>query len=145
MTPITVNPHALAILDALQPLEARAQPIAVGDGKAPRSPDGRIVAPCAVLHFRPGGEMFSSVGCSDTDATIPFQVTCVGQTAEQARIVNDEVAKLLDGAALTVAGRAIFRVRRPRGVIGGSPERDEEVTPPLFYLPAYYSLMSTAA
>lgn len=144
-TPIALNPHAIAILDRLEPLKARTVPIAVGDGAAPGSHDGAIVAPCAVLHFRPGGEMFSSVGCSNTDATIPFQITCVGITAEQARIVHDAVADLLEGASLTVAGREIFRVRRPRGVLGGPPERDDDVTPPLFYIPAYYSLISASA
>jgi hypothetical protein len=142
---ITVNPHAAAILTAMGSLEALDQPIQVGDGVAPQSTDGRVVAPCAVLHMRPGGEMFSSMGCADTDATLPFQVTCVGKTAAQARIVADKVAEALDGATLTVSGREIFRVRRPRGPIGGAPERDDDVTPPLFYIPAYYSLMTAAA
>lgn len=142
---VALNPHATAILDTLAPLEAREVPIQVGDGVAPRSATGSVVAPCAVLHFRPGGETFSSVGCTDTDATIPFQITCVGATAAQARIVNDAVADLLEGATLTVAGREVFRVRRPRGVIGGAPERDDEVTPPLFYIPTYYSLISVSA
>lgn len=142
---ITLNPHALAILGALAPLEELTQPIRVGDGVAPLSTDGEVVAPCAILHLRPGGETFSSVGCTDQDATIPFQVTCVGRTAEQARIVADKVAEELDGATLTVSGRAIFRVRRPRGPVGGPPERDDTLTPPLFYVPAYYSLMSVSA
>ncbi len=142
---ITINPHAAAILTALAPLEELTPPTKVGDGVAPKSSTGAIVAPCAVLHMRPGGEMFSSVGCTDTDATISFQVTCVGKTAEQARIVADQVASELDGATLTVAGREVFRVRRPRGVVGGNPERDDDVTPPLFYIPAYYQLMSVSA
>lgn len=142
---ITVNPHALAILTALEPLESRTVPIKVGDGVAPLSTDGDVVAPCVVLHFRTGGEMFSSVGCADTDAVIPFQTTCVGLTAEQARIVADAVAGELDGASLTVTGREVYRVRRPRGVIGGSPERDDEVTPPLFYIPVLWQLLTAAA
>lgn len=142
---ITINPHALAILTALAPLESLSPPTKVGDGIAPKSGDGSVVAPCAVLHMRPGGEMFSSLGCTDTDATIPFQVTCVGKTAAQARIVADQVAAALDGASLTVTGREVFRVRRPRGVVGGNPERDDDVNPPLFYIPAYYQLMSVSA
>lgn len=144
-TTIDVNPHALAILAAMAPLESRTVPIKVGDGVAPLSTDGEIVAPCAVLHLRTGGEMFSSIGCVDTDAVIPFQVTCVGQTAEQARIVVDAVAGELDGASLTVSGRAVYRVRRPRGVIGGAPERDDEVNPPLFYVPVLWQLLTAAA
>lgn len=145
MTTITVNPHAKALLVALSSLEALSPAIRVGDGVAPQSTDGKVVAPCAVLHMRTGGEMFGSIGCADSDATLPFQVTCIGKTAEQARIVADKVAGALDGATLTVTGRAIYRVRRPRGPIGGAPERDDEVTPPLFYIPAYYSLMTCSA
>lgn len=145
---ITTNTHALAILTALEPLESLSQPILVGDGVAPLADpddDNTVLAPCAVLHLRPGGEMFGSLGCDDKDATLPFQITCVGRTAAQARIVADKVAEYLDGATLTVSGRTIYRVRRPRGPLGGAPERDDDVTPPLFYVPAYYSLMTCAA
>lgn len=141
---LTLNPHALAILTALAPLEALTQPIRVGDGKAPLSTDEKVVAPCAVLHFRPGGEMFESVGCMAEDAAVRFQVTCVGRTAAQARIVADEVAEALEGATLTVSGRAVYRVRRTSPV-GGAPERDDDVSPPLFYIPALYSLMTASA
>lgn len=142
---LTVNPHALAILTALAPLESLAQPIRVGDGVAPLSTDGKIVAPCAVLHLRPGGVMFDSVGCMATDGVLPFQITCVGLTAAQARIVADKVAGYLEGANLTVSGRAVYRVRRRTGPVGGAPERDDDVDPPLFYVPVQYQLLTASA
>lgn len=141
---LTINPHAAAILTALEPLETLDQPIRVGDGVAPKSTDGAFVAPSAVLHFRPGGQMIDSVGCMGTDGIVPFQITCVGQTAEQARIVADFVATYLEGADLTVTGRAIYRVRR-RSPVGGAPERDDDVSPPLFYIPVQYQLLTASA
>lgn len=140
---LATNPHAAAILDALAPLEGLSQPIGVGDGVAPLSGDG-VLAPCAVLHLRPGGQWFDSVGAYATDGIMPFQITCVGITAAQARIVADKVATYLEGADLDVDSRAVYRVRRRSGP-SGTAERDDTLTPPLFYLTVQYQLLSAAA
>lgn len=142
MTFIEVDPHAEAILEVLRTATMPdGAPVKVGDGIAPKSTDGKVVAPCAILHMRPGGFVSGSVGRTNTDAMFRFKVTCVGKTAREARVVADCVGAYIEGAVVTVDGREVVRIGRPPDV-GPilNPERDDDVTPPLFYVPVDYRL-----
>lgn len=101
----------------------------------------RIVAPAIVLYLRTGGQTFGSVGCTDTDAELSFQITCIGLNADQAFAVADAAHTALVASPLAVADRAIWRLRRT--FFGPSAERDETISPPLYYVTPEYRMWST--
>lgn len=141
---ITENPHALAVIDRLETVTMASQPLAVGDAVAPRSGDRNVVAPCAVLYTLEGGSLLSSIGCLDTDGTIPFQVTSVGRTASEARTVADKAQAALTASDLTVPGRWAYI--RPRSS-SSRVDRDDSLAPapPLFYVVSYFNLLTFQA
>lgn len=129
------NPHALAIIASLQ-----AAGLTVGDGVAPKSSDGKIVAPCVVLHMIPGGEIDGTAAAPDEWADGRFQLTAVGRVAAQARDYADQATQALIDNPITVTGRSVQRVRpiEPWGRV----ERDDAVSPPLFYSTRRHGLWS---
>lgn len=143
MSFIEVDPHAEAILEVLRTATMpNGDPVPIGDGVAPKSgTPGTVVAPCAVLHLRPGGWTSGSLGKTQSDMYLRFQVTCVGKTAREARVVADCVGAYIEGATTTIDGRETVKIGRPPGA-GPilNPERDDDVRPPLFYVPVEYRL-----
>lgn len=130
-------PHRNALLAALQPLAVRPTgPIAIGEGGAPApAPKSGLYA---VLYVGQGRRSPGSLADDRTTLSLPFQVTSVGPTAEQALWVADRVAEAL-APVLAVDGRATWRVEEQ----GGPPvQRDDGVTPPVYYLPVQYRLQS---
>ncbi|MFD5675615.1 hypothetical protein [Streptomyces sp. NPDC127040] len=129
-----IKPHVDAIHAALV-----AAGLAVGDGVAPAAiPSTGIYA---VLYCDPGQSLTESLADERTDFVLGFQVTVVGPTPEKVRWASQRVRAGLHGA-LTVAGRRPWRPEEQ----GGPPiQRDEDVSPPLWYLPIQYELKSTAA
>lgn len=132
--PPDVQPHVDAVLAALA-----GAGLTVGDGGAPATvPSSRRYA---VVYPDPGQVLTESLADSRTDLALWFQVTCVGPTAEQARWVANKVRSVLF-SPLSVSGRALWRAEE----LGGPPvQRDDDVTPPLFYQPVQYRLRSTTA
>lgn len=126
-------PHAKAILERLNTTD-----LVVGDHKAPKSPDGAVVAPCVVLYLRPGGQQSGALDQPEQDAWLPFQLTCVGKMAAQAMWVADVAHTALTSSPLAVTGRSVARLRRT--VFGSSAQRDDDTSPPLFYVPVEYRL-----
>ncbi|WP_431999330.1 hypothetical protein [Streptomyces sioyaensis] len=128
-----LGPHLEAVVGALE-----GAGLAVGQGGAP-SPmpaSKRYVA----LYMDPGTVGRESLADRRTDLALLFQVTCVGPTAEQCLWVAQQVRRALFGP-LMVAGRATWRPEE----LGGPPvARDDDVSPPLFFLPVQYRLQSTA-
>lgn len=145
MTGLPENPHALALLARMATVTFGTPPasLKVGDAVAPKSGDGQVVAPSAVLFGREGGSLIGSLGCIDTDGELPFQVTSIGRTASEARAVSDKVRVALTGAELLVLYRWIPWVRRRNG--GSRVERDDDLSPPLFYVVTQYVLLSISA
>lgn len=130
-------PHRNALLAALQPLADRPTgPIVIGEGAAPAVlPAGGLYA---VLYVSPGLRSPASLADDRTSLSLPFQVTSVAPSAERALWVADRVAEVL-APRLTVDGRTTWRVVE----LGGPPvQRDDGVTPPLWYVPVQYRLMS---
>lgn len=110
--------------------------VGLGGAPTPVPSSGRY----AVLYFAPGQSMAESLADARTDFDGVFQVTCVGPTEEQCLWVADKVRKALF-APLTVAGRVVWRPEE----LGGPPvQRDDDVSPPLFYVPVQYRLQSTS-
>jgi len=129
-----VLPHRNAVLAVLQ-----ASGLAVGEGGAPATvPASQMYA---VLYMDPGRSLRESL--ADVRSTFQglFQVTCVGPTVEKALWVADKVRAALYGP-LSVGGRATWRPEE----LGGPPvQRDDDVTPPLYFVPVQYRLMSIPA
>jgi hypothetical protein len=128
-----VKPHLDAITSALV-----AAGLVVGDGIAPDSiPASGIYV---VLYADPGQSVRESLADARTDFMLGFQLTCVGPTAEKARWAAQR-ARMALHAPLTVAGRTAWRPEE----LGGPPvQRDDDVSPPLFFLPVQYTLQSTS-
>lgn len=129
--------YQLAVLDALAPLDALS-PLAVpvGDHVAPLSLTGDVVAPCAVLYLLPGGTWDDSIGCVGEDGRLPFQVTCVGETAQQAIWVADQVTGMLT-PNVEVDGEDHLCRRQDPSV---AADRDPDL-PHLFYAPVLFRLL----
>lgn len=131
--PPDIKPHMDAIEAALT-----GAGLAVGPGGAPTPvpANGRYAA----LYFDPGQVSSESLADVRTDFTLLFQVTCVGPTRDQCLWVAGKVRTALF-VRLTVAGRSAWR---PEELGGPFVLRDDDVTPPVYYLPVQYRLKSTA-
>lgn len=129
MIPPQVLPHVDAVEAALV-----AAGLTVYVGGAPlASTDGY-----AVLYPEPGQAVRESLADARTDFSGLVQVTCIGKTAEQALWVADKVRAAL-AAPLSVEGRVSWRPED----LGGPPlARDDDVTPPLYFVPVQYRLQS---
>lgn len=128
-------PDIKPLLDAVQAALTGAG-LAVGLGGAPAP----VPTKYAALYFDPGQVLTESLADLRTDLQLMFQVTCVGPTQEQCLWVAAKVRSALFGR-LTVAGRSVWR---PEELGGPFVLRDDDVTPPVFYLPVQYRLKSTA-
>lgn len=128
-----IKPHTDAVMSALT-----GAGLAVGDGGAPASvpANGIYVA----LYFDPGQSLPESLADQRTDFALSFQVTAVGPTAEKCRWATQRTRAALH-APLAVAGRTAWRTEE----LGGPPiQRDDDVSPPLYYLPVQFRLQSTS-
>lgn len=126
-----IKPHMDAVLAAL-----RSAGLTVGEGGKPAGTATRY----AVVYFDPGRSLTESLGDQRTDFVLSFQVTCVGPNQTECLWVAQRTRQALHGP-LTVAGRSAWRPIED----GGPPvQRDDDVSPPLYFLPVQYRLQSTA-
>lgn len=96
----------------------------------------------AVLYPDPGTSVRESLADERTDFDTTVQITCVGSDVVRALWVADRVRKALATTQLTVDGRICW----PPEDLGGPPvQRDDDVTPPLFFVPVQYRIRSTPA
>ena len=134
MSAPTVLPHRDAVVAALEDAN-----IAVGKGGAPSPiPTDRMYA---AVYASPGESQSESLADRRTDFQTIVQVTCVGPDEERCLWLADKVRGALWGP-LAVAGRVAFRAEE----MGGPPvQRDDDVTPPLFYTPIQFMIRSLAS
>ncbi|MGW1102710.1 hypothetical protein [Streptomyces sp. NPDC002540] len=133
MTTPTVLPHVDAVQAALT-----GAGLTVYLGGTPTSSGWVPPDKFAVLYPEPGQSGRASLADDRTDFTATFQVTCVGGSVERALWVADKVRHALTGP-LTVAGRAAWR---PEDQGGPPVQRDDDVTPPLWFVPVQYRIQS---
>lgn len=95
----------------------------------------------AVLHPEPGEAVRESLADVRSDFMATFQVTCVGASLERALWVADKTRAALS-VPLTVAGRAVWR---PEDLGGPPVQRDDDTTPPSFFVPVQYRIKSIPA
>lgn len=95
---------------------------------------------CIVISL-PGGIFDGPLGCPDNDASLIWQVTCVGVNRPQCESIVDRVNDALIGQPLNVTGRFIARVWAD--MAGGGVRRDDTVQPPVFIATPRYRVEST--
>lgn len=133
MTVPRTLPHVDAVRTALE-----AAALTVFLGVAP--PDS--ARPYVALHVDPGSPEPSSLTGEHDQAAIVVQTTCVADTVEQALWLADRVLGALLDRVLEVDGRAGWR---PEVYSSGPPvQRDDDVTPNLFYLTPQFTVRSSA-
>jgi hypothetical protein len=137
---VTTTPDVLPEMDAVQAaLETAGLTVYVGG--APTAAGWSPPAQYTVLYPDPGTAVRESLADDRTDLATLMQVTCVGATVERALWVAGRVRAALS-APLVVDGRACWR---PEDLGGPPVQRDDDVTPPVFFVPVQYQLRSTPA
>jgi hypothetical protein len=89
------------------------------------------------------GEDLGTLGTPSDDASLTWQVTCVGATRAQCEWVVDNTHSLLieQQADLVIPGRFVMRVWAD--MAGGGARRDDEVQHPVFIATPRYRVEST--
>lgn len=135
MTVVQRAPETLAVLALLR------GELVVGDAARPEnwaSSSGgyAVLYPLSVPTDGPVSDPYA-------DAESEYQVTAVGVTRAQAQIVADKARTLMLTAPLTIPDRVLMQPVEwsdSRGV-----ERDDDVSPPLFYAIDRYMIRTTPA
>jgi hypothetical protein len=139
--PTPTAPEVLPHLDAVQAALEAVTGLTVYVGGAPESSGWVRPDRYAVLYPEPGMAVRESLADDRTDFEAAFQVTCVGSDPVRALWVADRTRKALD-IPLAVEGRSCW----PPEDLGGPPlARDDDVTPPVWYVPVQYRIRSTPA
>lgn len=99
--------------------------------------------PYAIVYPLAGGEFDGPLGCPDNDASLTWQVTCVGSTRKQCEWGADKVLAALIGARLAVAGRYLPRLYAD--MAQGGARRDDTVQPPVYIATPRFRAYSTPA
>ncbi|MFF2954333.1 hypothetical protein ACFVVU_23685 [Kitasatospora sp. NPDC057965] len=127
-------PHVLAAQAAIE-----ATGLTVYLGGAP--PGTALPKTYVVLYPSPGIEAAASLANDRTDLDLPLQATAVATTPEGAIGTAGRVRRAF-AAGLVVDGRVCWRPE-PNG--GPPLARDDDVTPPRWYLPVQYLIHSASA
>ena len=93
-------------------------PSPIGDSEQPET------FPNVTLYAIPGGFTSGTLGDTDGDLEMPFQITCVSRRRDQAQLLQHAVRNEMLNQTLTVTGRSLLRVNleSPSGV-----ERDDRL------------------
>ncbi|MGW1134558.1 hypothetical protein [Streptomyces griseoluteus] len=138
--PAPIAPEVLPHVDAVQAaLEAAELTVYVGG--APTSAGWTAPDRYVVLYPEPGTAVRESLADERTDFETTMTVTCVGSDWERVLWVADRVRRAFN-APLAVAGRSC---KRPEDRGGPPLQRDNDVNPPVFFLPVQYWIGSTPA
>lgn len=116
-------------------LEATHITTAVSEAPAAAEP------PFVVVHPSAGLEVAENLKSPVGDLVVDFQLTCVGESAEQALWCSDKARAAINRVIPTVSGRVCWPIwadEQPQPV-----RRDDAVNPPLFVATSRWSLRST--
>ncbi|WP_055525319.1 hypothetical protein [Streptomyces graminilatus] len=133
-------PDVLAHMDAVK-AALEAVDLTVYVGGAPTTAGWSPPDKFAVLYPDPGMAVRESLADARTDFDSTMQVTCVGGDPERALWVTGRVRAALS-VPLAVAGRVCWA---PEDLGGPPVARDDDVTPPLYFIPVQYRVMSIPA
>lgn len=123
-TPVDRAPHTDAILGVLETAGYR-----IGDGQAPE--DNTL--PYAVLYPLVASTN-GTLDNPDEDLAYECQISLVGKTRPQVENLADEIRDTIMNTPLVIAGRSVFRIQPVYGAV----RPDDDVQPPLFFIPDRY-------
>lgn len=128
----TTRIHTDAVIAALE-----AAGLVVGDAEAVDATRVPLEPPYAVVYPMPG-RLGGTMADPERDGQVVYQVTSVGVSRSEAEWVRDKAREvLLPG--LVVAGRRIVRVKVE---MVGEVARDDDVSPPRFFIPERFRFWS---
>lgn len=148
-----LNPHTSALLEVLNTPKVKTfdagapdldtTPGVVGGWGWQGTPGESRFRPYRVLYPIIGGVFDGTLGAPSDDASLIYQVTCVGRDRPQCEAIVDDTNSLLveQGADLVVPGRFIMRLWCD--MAGGGARRDDTVQPPVFIGTPRYRVEST--
>jgi len=147
MTIASQRTHSNAVKAALV-AAFTATPVVVCDAVVPKdgvgwpgTPGQSIFVPYVVLY--PLGSRFDGpLGANAyDDADFTYQITCVGESREQAEGITDVVNTTFIGQTLTVSGRTVTHIVADNAA--AHVRRDDSVQPPVFMSTPRYAIYST--
>lgn len=132
VTVVQTDAHTLAVIAGLQTI---GRPV----GDAVRPPGGE---PPYMFVTPFGGTRAGPVDDPDADASLTWQITCVGRDRTGAEWLADQAAEVMQTFPFAISGRAVVR----RESLSDQPTQvDRDVTPPLFYSTPIWRLTTTPA
>lgn len=114
----------------------------VGAGFEVPSDTTSTFTPYVVVHTGIVSGIDGPVSDPYADTVAEYQLTCIGVTADQARVVSDLAKDAMLAQSLSITGRHLQLVE---WTTGRPTERDDSVTPPLFYAIDIYSVSTSPA
>lgn len=137
-------PTAVAHFDAAKLLLTNALPasIVLFDGDVPKTSQQMY----AVLYPDPGTRDRSALPATSDMFTMTVQVTCIGLSARQARVVIDAVCTALVDQRPVVSGRTCWPVTQQEGtppVVRDDDDRDPTTGQPRYYYTPRFRVAST--
>lgn len=137
-------PTATAHTDAVKTLLTASLPadITMFDGNVPKT----SLQMYAVLYPDPGNRDRSALPATSDAFAMTVQVTCVGLSARQARVVIDAVCTALVDQRPVVAGRTCWPITQQEGtppVVRDDDDRDPTTGQPRFYYTPRFRVAST--
>jgi hypothetical protein len=118
----------------------------VGDALKPASagwqgaPGESEFVPYMIVWALPG-QFNGTIGDPQDDAELSYQVTCVGETREQAEWVADKAIDALVGQTITVTGRSVMQYIELGDT--GTTRRDDDVKPSVFIATPRFDVYTT--
>ena len=100
-----------------------------------------LETPYVVLYPNPGDSVAESLKSPIGDMQIGFQLTCVGESVEQALWCHDKARAAVDHVTPTVSGRTCWPIWSDEQ--SQPVRRDDSINPPLFVAISRWSLRST--
>lgn len=113
----------------------------VGDGQKPTDDDGRPY-PYSVVYSLPDFSMSGPWSDGQVDRVHQLQVTTVGETADQARRLQDKNRSTVRSGTMTVADRQVQLIEKAEGGRGAREDPDQ---PPLFSAVDIWKVYTTPA
>ncbi len=138
-TTVLLEDHTQALLAALN-----TTTLVVGDGEAPRNVDkSEIPPPYIVLYPLVGGDQSGPLSDSQVDVILPYQITAVGTTRQQAQVALDIARDVMKKENITIPNRSVMDLRLLNPISGHI--RDDDLPNPLHYGYDRYELETTPA
>ena len=149
-----LHSHTTAVVDLLDTVKVKCFDAgfpdpAQGAGKGfgwQATPGASKFLPYRIVVSIPGGFFDGPLGCPSDDASLIFQVTCVGATRGQCEAVADDTNTLLveqqadfNTPTPLIAGRYVTHVWFD---MSGGVRRDDETQPPVFIATPRYRIDS---